>query len=126
MENLTQEQVVEALGNLTVVELIALTRRCEQQWGVEAKPQLVQSVGVETPVETQAAQTEFEVVFVSYPADKKMGLVKLVREVMGLGLLESKNLVEAVPKTLKEGLTKEEAETLKARLTEAGAVCEVK
>jgi large subunit ribosomal protein L7/L12 len=118
--------VVEALGNLTVVQLIALTRHCEQQWGVEAKPQMVQTTAVEVPAQTQVAQTEFEVVFVSFPPDKKMGLVRLVREVMGLGLLESKNLVEAVPKTLKEGVSKEEAEELKRKLTEAGGVVGVR
>lgn len=126
MENFTPEQVVDALGNLTVVQLIALTKQLEQQWGVEAKPQLVQSSIVPQQETAVSTQTEFDVVFVSHPADKKMVLVKLVREQLGLGLLESKNLVEAIPKVLKEGLSKEDAEAMKAKFVEAGAVIEIK
>jgi large subunit ribosomal protein L7/L12 len=125
METFTPEQVVDALGNLSVVQLIALTKKLEQDWGVEAKPQFVQSTVVKQEVQ-EVAQTEFSVVFVSHPADKKMALVKLVREQLGLGLLESKNLVEAIPRVLKEGLSKEDAEAMKAKFVEAGAVIEVK
>jgi large subunit ribosomal protein L7/L12 len=124
MENLTQENVVQALGNLTVLELIALTKQLENQWGVKAEPQ-VSLVTNTAPVEETVVQTEFSLVFLSFPADKKMALVKLVREVLGLGLLESKNLVESLPKTVKDGLTKDEVEALKARFVEAGATVEV-
>ena len=125
MEKLTVNDVVEKLGSLTVMELIALTRQLEEQWGVKAEPQ-VQAVEQTTQTETQSAQTEFTVVLVSVPADKKMAVVKLVRELTGLGLMESKTLVESAPKNVKESVSKEDAEDLKGKLTAAGAVIEVK
>jgi large subunit ribosomal protein L7/L12 len=121
----TLEQIADTLGNMTVMEVIKLTRELEQKWDVKAEPQ----VGL-APVITQEVQesnqTEFSVVFVSFPPDKKMALVKMVRELLSLGLLESKNLVESVPKTIKEGMSKDEAEAMKAKLVEAGAVVEIK
>lgn len=125
--SLTKEEVVEKLGSLTVMELIKLTRDLEQQWGVKAEP--VAQVPTFTPEESVTPvieQTEFNVTLVSYPADKKMALVKLVREVMNLGLLDSKNLVESLPKMVKEGATKEETDALVAKFNEVGAVLEVK
>jgi large subunit ribosomal protein L7/L12 len=119
------DDVVRALGNMTVMELISLTKELEVKWGVEAKPPEVQVQVVQETVQV-VAQTEFEVVLVSFPADKKMGMVKLVRELMGTGLLESKTFVESVPKTVKGELSKDDAEALKAKLVEAGAVVEVK
>lgn len=121
----TKEEVVEALGNLSVMQIIALTKELEQKWGVEAKPQPV-TVGPQKVEQQQAVQTEFSVVLVSYPADKKMSALKAIREVTGLGLKEAKEFVEAVPKVVKEGLSKEEATTLQATLTAAGGVIEVK
>jgi large subunit ribosomal protein L7/L12 len=126
MSELTNDMVAEFVGNLTVLELISLTRELEQKWGVEAKPQMVQQVTVETPEPPKPEKTEFDVILVSYPADKKMTVVKLVREVMGLGILDSKNLVESLPKPLKENLSKDDAEALKARFVEVGSVVEVK
>lgn len=125
MENVTQEDVVQALGNLTVLEMIALTKHLEIQWGVKAEPQVSLVTNI-APVEEVVVQTEFSLVLLSFPADKKMTLVKLVREVLGTGLLESKNLVESLPKPIKDGLTKDEVEILKARFVEAGATMEVR
>lgn len=120
------DKLAQELGQLNVMELVALTKRLEADWNVSATPQ----VGLQQPSQQQEtqqeAQTEFTVVLASYPADKKMALVKLVREVCGLGLLESKSLVEGAPKTLKENVSKEEADQLKAKITEAGGVVEVK
>jgi large subunit ribosomal protein L7/L12 len=127
MTEVNQESVVKALGDMTVQELCDLTRFLEQKWGVEAKPMLVQQSVVPVPEENKVEQTEFEVVLISFPADKKITLVKLVREVLGLGLLESKGVVEsALPKSIKDGMSKEDAATLKAKLMEAGAVVEVR
>lgn len=127
MSDITNEDVVAALGNLTVLEIIALTRELETKWGVEAKPQAIQVSPNQKQGETQeSAQTEFKVVLVSVSADKKMNVIKAVREVLVLGLKESKELVEAAPKTIMEGASKEDAENLKNKLTEAGAVIEVK
>jgi large subunit ribosomal protein L7/L12 len=121
MEN---EQVVDALGNLTVVQLIALTKTLEAKWGLQALPQA--TLVISTPREVEVvAQTEFSISLVSYPADKKIGLVKLVRELLGLGLLESKALVESAPKLLKEGISKEDVEMIKVKLMDAGGVVEI-
>ena len=122
MDNLAQQ-----LGQLNVMQLVALTKKLEADWGVSALPQ-VQSIGLPGQVDTakKEEQTEFTVSLVSFPADKKMGMVKLVREICGLGLLESKNLVEAVPKSLKEGVNKQDADALVAKIQEAGGVAEVK
>src|ERR1700677_2557730 len=103
------EQVVDALGNLTIVQLIALTKTLETKWSLQALPQVSQVISIQPEVETKV-QTEFSISLVSYPADKKIGLVKLIRELLGLGLLESKSLVESAPKLLKEGISKEDVE----------------
>lgn len=127
MSNLTPEEIVKALGNMSVMELITLTKELEQKWGVSATPQVTTTVQMPgTNDETAVAQTEFTVVLASFAADKKMAVVKAVRELTGLGLLESKQLVEGAPKTVKDGLSKADAEDLKNKLTEAGAVIELK
>ena len=127
MSDITQEQVVAALGNLSVMELIKLTKDLEQQWGVEALPQVVEQVVITTTEVVKEAQTEFDVMLVSFPPDKKIALIKLVREILTLGLLESKAVVEgALPRAIKEGVSKEEADNVKLRLTEAGAVVEIR
>lgn len=126
MSDVTKEDVVQALGNLTVMELIALTKKLEGQWGVKAVPPTVTAVQSPTTTNNVVEQTEFTVTLVSYPADKKMTLIKLVKEVMLLGLKESKDLVESVPKTIKDSVSKAEAEELKHRFVEAGGVVEVK
>lgn len=122
----TEEEIVAKLGSLTVMQLIGLTRDLESKWGVEAKPIFTQSTAVPQQEAQGPVQTEFDVVFTSFPPDKKMGLIKLVRELLGLGLLDSKTLVESLPKTLKEGLSKEDAEAMKAKLVEAGGIIEIK
>jgi large subunit ribosomal protein L7/L12 len=126
MEKVMKDDVVQALGNMTVMELIALTKHLEEKWGLQAVPQVVQVTNVSQQETKESTQTEFTVTLVSFPADKKMALVRLVREQLALGLLESKNLVEAAPKILKDGVSKEEAEGVRAKFVEAGAVIEVK
>ncbi len=121
---MNNDDVVKALGNMTVLEVIALTKDLEAKWGVEAKPAPVQFV--ESNVKRVEEQTEFTVTLVSVPADKKMAVVKAVRELTLLGLKESKDLVEAAPKMLKESISAADAEDLKVKLTAAGAVIEVK
>ena len=121
---ITKEEALKALDTMTVLEIIALTKQLEQQWGVKAVP-----APVKPPEKRQEeqAQTEFTVKLISVPSDKKMAVIKLVREIVtGLGLKESKELVEAAPKNIKEGVDAAEAESLRAKLTEAGAVIEVK
>jgi large subunit ribosomal protein L7/L12 len=125
MSDFTNEDVVKAIGNLNAMELVKLTKELEIKWGVKALPQVMEQT-VAPQQEVKVAQTEFDVVFVSFAADKKMTLIKLVRELLGTGLLEAKTLVESLPKTIKEGISKEDAEALKAKLTDAGGVIEIK
>lgn len=124
--SITMDDVVKALGDMTVMEMIALTKDLEQKWGVKAEPQTVQVQQQKQEEQKQEAQTEFNVVLTVVPADKKMALLKVVRELTGLGLKESKDVVESVPKIIKEGVSKEEAEIVRARLAEAGGTVEVK
>lgn len=122
---MSNEQLVESLSNLSVLDLCQLTRTLEQKWGVKAAPPVVTTSQPRTeapPQEAAPAQTEFNVVMKSFAADKKMPVLKLTRELTGLGLKEIKDFMEALPKTVKEGVSKSEAEDMVAKLTEAGAV----
>ena len=121
---MSNEQLVESLSNLSVLDLCQLTRTLEQKWGVKAAPPVVTSAPrtEAPPVETAPAQTEFNVVMKSFAADKKMPVLKLTRELTGLGLKEIKDFMESLPKTVKEGVSKTDAEDMVAKLTEAGAV----
>ena len=122
---LTSEQALKAIENMTVLELIALTKQLEQQWGVEAKPQAVQYIA--PPVNPKLEEkTEFDVILVSVPADKKIAVIKALREILVLGLLECKQMIEALPKTLKEAISSDDAERIKQTLMDCGAVVEVR
>jgi len=123
---MNQEDVVKALGNLSVMELIALTKKLEQEWGVKAEPQIVEGTSPPPVENTAPAKDEFDVVLASVPSDKKMAVIKAVREITSLGLKESKELVEAAPKVVKEAVSKNEADEVQRKLVEAGAVVEVK
>jgi len=124
MENLSNEELLNVLGNYSTVQLIQLTRELEKRWNLKAEPQVQQVTNAVQ--EVVVTKTEFDVVLVSVPADKKMSVIKAVREVMMLGLKESKDFVESAPKVLKESVTAEEAEVIKVKLIEAGALVEVK
>ena len=126
MENMSTEALLAALNNLTAPQLVELTKKVEAAWGVSATPQVTSQVHQQVETTTAVEQTEWTVTLVSVPADKKMATVKAVREYLGLGLLESKTLVEAVPKMLKDGMPKEEAEAMRAKFTELGSVVEMK
>ena len=121
----TMEEVVQAIGNMSVMQVIALTKELEQKWGVKAEPPTVQ-VQPRQNEQQEVAKDEFNVTLASVPADKKMAVIKVIREVLGLGLKESKDLAEAAPKLIKESVSKSEADDLVAKLTAAGAVIEVK
>lgn len=121
----TMEEVVQALGNMSVMQVIALTKELEEKWGVKAEPPVVQ-VEQKQNEKQEVAKDEFNVTLASVPADKKMAVIKVVREVLGLGLKESKDLVESAPKLIKESVSKAESDDLVSKLTAAGAVIEVK
>lgn len=121
---MTKEQIIEAVKNMTVLELNDLVKAIEEEFGVTAAAP-VAVVGGAAGGEAAAEQTEFDVVLTEAGA-QKIKVIKAVREITGLGLKEAKELVDNPPKALKEGIAKEEAEEIKAKLEEVGAGVEVK
>jgi large subunit ribosomal protein L7/L12 len=120
-------KIVDDLSALTVLEAAELSKLLEEKWGVSAAaPVAVAAAGPAAGAAPAEAQTEFNVILGAAPADKKIGIIKVVREITGLGLKEAKDLVEAAPKPVKEGVNKDEAEKIKKSLLEAGATVEVK
>jgi large subunit ribosomal protein L7/L12 len=128
MADVTKEQVVDFLSKMTVMDIAALTKELEDKWGVKAAPVAVAAVGGGAPAAgaaPAAEQTEFTVVLKEAGA-KKIEVIKVVRELTQLGLKEAKDLVDGAPKTVKDGVSKADAETFKKKLEEAGAKVEVK
>ncbi len=125
MADITKEQVIEWLSALTVVDAAALVKELEEKWGVSAAaPVAVVAGGAAAPAEEE--KVAFDVVLKSVDASKKIAVIKEVRAITALGLAEAKALVEGAPKTLKEGVTKAEAEEMAKKLKDAGAEVEVK
>ena len=120
-------EIVSAIENLTLIQASELVKALEEKFGVSAAAP-VAAAGAAAPAAAAAEEkTEFDVVLTGFDAAKKVAIIKAVREVVpGLGLKEAKDMVEGAPKTIKEGASKEEAETLKKKLTDAGATVEVK
>jgi large subunit ribosomal protein L7/L12 len=119
-------QIVDTLSALSVLEAAELSKMLEEKWGVSAAAPAAAAAAPGAAAPAAEAQTEFNVILASVPADKKIGIIKVVREITGLGLKEAKDLVEAAPKAVKEAVGKDEAEKHKKALTEAGATVEVK
>ncbi|MBD3807624.1 MAG: 50S ribosomal protein L7/L12 [Epsilonproteobacteria bacterium] len=121
---ITKEDVIEFISNLTVLELSELVKEFEEKFGVSAQATVVAGGGA---VATEAAEekTEFNVVLTA-AGEKKINVIKVVREVTGLGLKEAKDATENTPSVIKEGASKAEAEDIKKKLEEAGASCELK
>ncbi len=121
------EKIVEDLSSLTVLEAAELAKLLEEKWGVSAAAAVAVAAGPPAGAATAPAeeQTEFTVILAAIGA-KKIEVIKEVRAVTGLGLKEAKDLVEAAPKAVKEGVTKEEADKIKAALEKAGAKVEFK
>jgi large subunit ribosomal protein L7/L12 len=126
-------KLVEQLGKMTVLELVELKNKLEEEWGVTAAaPVAVAAPGVAAPgaggdgaAAAAEEQTEFDVVLQG-AGDKKIQVIKVVRAVTGLGLKEAKDLVDGAPNAVKEGVARDEADSIKAQLEEAGAAVEVK
>lgn len=116
--------IVEEIKALTLLELNELVKAVEEEFGVSAAPVAAVAVGA-APAAAAEEKTEFDVVLASFGGNK-LGVIKAVREITGLGLKEAKDLVEGAPKAIKEGVSKEEAESVKKALEEAGATVEVK
>lgn len=121
---MTKEQIIEAIKGMTVLELNELVKACEEEFGVSAAaPVAVVGGAAAAPVAEE--KTEFDVVLAS-AGSQKIKVIKVVREITGLGLKEAKELVDGAPKTVKEAVSKEEAEEMKAKLEEVGAGVELK
>jgi large subunit ribosomal protein L7/L12 len=125
------EQVLEIIKGMTILELRDLNKQIEEVFGVTAAAPMMMAAGAApaagaaAPAEAVEEQTEFSVMLTDFGANK-IGVIKAVREVTSLGLKEAKDLVESAPVAVKEGVTKEEAESVKAKLADAGATVEVK
>ena len=128
MAEITRDQVVDYLSNLPVIQIAELIRELENKWGVKAAPVAVAGAvgpGPAVVAEKEPEKTEFDVVLANAGANK-IQVIKAIREITGLGLKEAKDLVEAAPKTVKEQVSKADAEEMKKKLTEAGATVELK
>jgi large subunit ribosomal protein L7/L12 len=122
IKKMTKAQIIEAIKAMTVLELNELVEACEEEFGVSAAaPVAVAAVGGAAAEE----QTEFDVIL-KEAGSEKIKVIKVVREITGLGLKEAKEMVDGAPSTLKEAVDKAEAEALKAQLEEVGAVVELK
>jgi large subunit ribosomal protein L7/L12 len=122
MEKMMISDILESIKGMTVKELIELTKACEKEFGVSAA---VQQIVPKDPGTKKQQQTEFDVELTNF-GEQKVKVIKAIREITGLGLREAKAFVEAVPKIVKEGVSIEEAEALKAKLEEQGAVVTLK
>lgn len=120
-------EIVSAIESLTLIQCSELVKALEEKFGVVAAAPVAAGTGAAAPAAAAEEKTEFDVVLTGFDAAKKVAIIKAVREVVpGLGLKEAKDIVEGAPKTLKEGASKEDAEAMKKKLTEAGATVEIK
>ena len=119
-------KIAEELGTLTILEAADLVKLLEEKWGVSAAAPVAAAGAAAAPAEAEEEKTEFDVVLTDAGANK-IAVIKAVREVKaGLGLVDAKKLVEGTPATILEGVSKDDAEAMKAKLTEAGAEVELK
>ena len=129
MADITKDQVVDFLSNMPVIQLAEMIKQLEDKWGVKAAPVAVAGPaggGAAAPAgEAPAAQTEFTVIL-SSGGSNKIQVIKAIREITNLGLKEAKDLVDGAPKEIKAGVSKDEAETIKKKIVEAGGTVEVK
>ena len=124
----SKDDILEAISKMSIMEVVELISDMEKKFGVTAAAPVAVAAAAgpaaaAAPVEEK---TEFTVILKEYPADKKVGVIKVVRELTGLGLKEAKDLVEGVPATVKEAVSKADSDTMKKKLEEAGAKVEIK
>jgi large subunit ribosomal protein L7/L12 len=123
----SKDEILDAISNMSVMQVVELISDMEKKFGVTAAAPVAAAAGpaaaAAAPVE---AQTEFTVTLKEYPADKKVGVIKVIRELTGLGLKEAKDLVEGAPKPVKENIAKADAEKIKKQLEDGGAKVEMK
>ena len=123
MAKFTNAEIIDAIKELTVMELNELVKACEEEFGVSAAAGV--AVVAAGPAEAVEEKTEFDVELTSFGA-QKIKVIKVVREITGLGLKEAKEAVEGAPKVIKEAIAKDEAESIKAKLEEVGATVTIK
>jgi len=123
-----KDEILEAIAGMTVMELSELVKAVEEKFGVKAAAPVAAAAAGAAPAAAAAAEekTEFNVELTSAAADKKIAVIKVVREITGLGLKEAKDLVDGAPKVVKENVAKAEAEEMKKKLTEAGGTVALK
>ena len=122
-----KEEILTAISNMTIIEIVDLVKMMEEKFGVSAAaPVAAAAAGPAAAAAPVEEQTEFTVTLKEYPADKKVTVIMVVREATGLGLKEAKDLVEGAPSVVKEGVNKADAEKIKKSLEDAGAKVEVK
>ncbi len=123
----SKEEILDAIANMSVMDVVGLIESMEEKFGVSAAAAVAAAPAAAGGGDAAAAeeQTEFDVVLTGF-GDKKVGVIKVVRSITGLGLKEAKDAVEGAPSTLKEAVTKDEAETLKKQVEEAGGTAEIK
>ena len=125
MADITKEQVVTFIENMTVLEMAEFVKELEEKFGVSAAAPVAVAAAGAAPAEAEEEQTEFDVILTGV-GDKKIQVIKVVRAITGLGLKEAKAVVDEAPKAVKEKVAKEEAEEIKKKLEEVGASAEVK
>lgn len=126
-KTLTKDQLIEAIKSMTVLELSEMVKALEEEFGVSAAAPVAAAAPAAgaAPAEAPEEQTQFDVMLTAF-GDQKIQVIKVVRALTGLGLKEAKDVVEGVPSAIKEGVTKDEAEQIKAKLEETGATVEIK
>ncbi len=123
----TKEEILDAIGNMSVLEIVDLVKMMEEKFGVTAAAPMMMAAGGPAAAAAPAAeeQTEFTVTMTGFGANK-VGVIKVIRELTGLGLKEAKDLVEGVPSVVKEGVSKADADAMKKKIEDAGATAEIK
>lgn len=121
----SKEEILETIANMTVMEVVDLISAMEEKFGVSAAAAVAVAAPAASAAPAAEEKTEFDVVMTGF-GDNKVNVIKVIRAITGLGLKEAKDLVEGVPSTVKEGVSKQEAEDIKKQLVEAGAAVEIK
>jgi large subunit ribosomal protein L7/L12 len=125
----SKDEILDAISKMTLMDIVDLISDMEKKFGVTAAAPVAMAAGgaaAAAAAAPAAEQTEFTVTLKEYPADKKVTVIKVIREITGLGLKEAKDLVEGAPSTVKEAVSKADSETMKKKLEDAGAKVEVK
>ena len=126
MATVNIDELVDNLSKLTVIEMAELKKALEEKWGVKAQAAAAVAVAAPVAAEAEAESTDFKVTLEESPVEKKIAIIKVVREVTGLGLKEAKELVEAAPKVLKESSPKAEADEIAKKVKDAGGKASLK